>query len=89
MDWYQIFVNAPGKGVDEEWRAIKRVDEHLVTEFGISTLFEAPPPDGVPIQNKDGMWVVRVQNRSILDLVRFILTKHYGFEIVRKVAHRS
>lgn len=81
--WYQLYVKAPeGNGYTTP-QAMKRIDDHLVQMTPASFL----APQGLPIQEADGTWVVRVHMESALGLVKSILTKHYGLEIVREVPH--
>lgn len=80
--WYQLYVIAPeGNGYTTP-QAMKRIDDHLV-QAGLA-FFVAPPLVGLPKQQPDGTWEVRVLNDN-LKFVKYILTEHYGLEIVREV----
>lgn len=81
--WYQLYVKAPeGIGYTNP-QAMKRIDDHLVSRTPSS--FVAKPPEGMPVQQEDGTWEVRVLDESALSFVKFILTDHYGLEIIREV----
>jgi hypothetical protein len=81
--WYQLYVKAPkGNGYTTP-QAMKRIDDHLVQ---ITTASFATPVD-LPVQEADGSWEVRVLVESDLNIVKGILTRHYGLEIVREVPH--
>lgn len=79
--WFQLYVKAPkGSGYTTP-RAMKRIDDHLVAQTPASFV----APDGLPVQSADGTWEVRVLDESALGFVKYILTQHYGLEIVREV----
>lgn len=85
--WFQLFIQAPeGNGYTTP-QAMKRVDDHLVQLTPAS--FVAPPPEGLPVQRKDGTWEVRVHDEGALFIVKGILTEHYGLEIVREKANKK
>lgn len=81
--WYQFYVKAPSGSGYTTPQTMKRIDDHLVAQTPAS--FVAPPPEGLPVQEADGTWEVRVHDANALGFVRFILTEHYGLEIVREV----
>lgn len=81
--YIDLFVKAPpGNGYTTP-NAMKRVDEHLIQQF--PAMFLAP--EGVPIQEADGSFQVRILDTSELAvlMVKNLLTKHYGLEIIREV----
>lgn len=78
--WTQLWVRGPHEQANTP-QAMKRVDEHIQTAGG---LFAAP--DGTPIREADGTYEVRVLFGDP-GYVKFILTKHYGLEVVREVRH--
>lgn len=78
-----IFVKAPpGNGYTTP-NAMKRVDEHLIQQYPAMFL----SPEGMPIQEADGSFQVRILDTSELAvrMVKAVLTKHYGLEIIREV----
>jgi len=78
--WFQLYVIAPeGNGYTTP-EAMKRVDDHLVQIAPAS--FIVLPPEHLPLQSEDGTWEVRVHKENALSIVKDILTKHYGLEIV-------
>lgn len=80
--WYELTVKAPpGNGYTTP-QSMKRVDEHI-NQYG--AVFHAP--DGTPIQNPDGSFDLRVLQESSLRFVKFVLTNHYGLEIVKETPH--
>ena len=79
MAYHDLKVKAPeGSGYINP-QAMKRVDDHISMLGG---LFCSPPPTNMPVQNNDGTWTVRVLDEANLFIVKGILTKHYGLEIV-------
>ena len=82
--WYELTVKAPqGNGYTTP-QLMKRVDDHIL-QYG--AMFHAP--DGVPIQNPDGSFDLRIINESSYRFVKFVLTDHYGLEIVKEVEHEQ
>ena len=74
----KLFVKAPaGNGYTTPF-AMKRVDEH-VNNFG--AFFCAP--EGIPIQESDGTWEVRILTDATF-IPKKLLTEYYGLEIVRE-----
>lgn len=59
---------------------MKRVDAHLNM---LGAMFKAPK--GIPLQEEDGTWEVRVLNGSAVGTIKGILKDHYGFEVVFEV----
>jgi len=86
MRWLQLYVKAPeGNGYTTP-EAMRRVDDHLTQMFPASLC--CPPPEGMPVQEADGTWEVRildVSNALTVSMVKRTLTNHYGLEIVREV----
>lgn len=81
--WIQLYVKAPpGNGYTTP-QAMKRIDDHLTQSAPAA--MKCPPPTGIPIQEPDGTWEVRVFDISSLEFVKLILIQHYGLEIVREV----
>lgn len=77
--WTQLWVKAPpGNGYTTP-QAMQRVDDHLQRH---GALFCAP--QGLPIQEPDGTWEIRCYGAGTDRFVEFVLTKHYGLEIIRK-----
>jgi hypothetical protein len=82
--WYEIIVRAPaGNGYDNP-EAMKRVDDHILSRFRAA--FNTPD-SGLPVQSDDGTFSLRVFEESQLDVVKFVLTSHYGLEIVSETEH--
>jgi hypothetical protein len=80
-----LYVQAPkGNGYTTP-RAMKRVDDHLRQDA--SANMKCPPPSGMPVQEEDGTWEVRIYNANLAEYVKYILKNHYGLEIVREVKH--
>ncbi len=79
--WMQLYVRAPEGNGYQTPEAMKRVDEHLVSKF--AAMFCAP--QGVPIQEPDGTFEVRVLMLAQVGLVKTLLTGHYGLVVVREV----
>jgi hypothetical protein len=80
--YVNLYVKAPkGNGYTTP-RAMKRVDDHLTQST--PAMMKCPPPSGMPAQEPDGTWEVRVFDPSALWLVKRILTDHYGLIIVRE-----
>jgi hypothetical protein len=78
--WYQLFVKAPeGNGYTTP-KAMQRVDEHISQNQLAYFLYV----NGMPSQEEDGTWQVRVLSESVLRATKAILTGHYGLEIVRE-----
>lgn len=84
--WYELYVKAPeGNGYTTP-EDMKRIDEHLTSQTLAS--FNVPVfGDRLPVQEPDGTWEVRVYDEGALRYVRYILTGHYGLEIVREEEH--
>jgi hypothetical protein len=84
--WIQLYVKAPeGNGYTTP-QAMKRVDDHLVQSFPAS--MRVPPHgNGLPEQEEDGSWEVRVYHAGSAGIVRAVLIGHYGLEIVKEVRH--
>jgi hypothetical protein len=81
--WYELTVKAPeGNGYTTP-QSMKRVDEHLNQ---CNAVFNAP--DGIPIMNLNGSFDLRVYEESSLKYVKYILTNHYGLEIIKEVEHQ-
>lgn len=81
--WIQVYVKAPeGNGYTTP-QAMKRIDDRLVQ----STPASFVAPDGLPVQEADGTWEVRVHDERMLGFVKSLLTRHYGLEIVREVVN--
>jgi hypothetical protein len=81
--WIDLYVKAPAGNGYTTPQAMKRVDDHLVQ----STPSSFKAPNGLPVQETDGTWEVRVYIESALGLVKSILTQHYGLEIIREIPH--
>lgn len=81
----QLYVKAPSGSAYTTPEAMKRVRDHIRL-FGASF---APSKTGIglPVQEQDGSWEIRVYQKRHLDLVKFILKDHYGLTIVREEAH--
>ena len=83
--WIQLYVKAPeGNGYTTP-ELMKRIDDHLMQMTPASFV----APDGLPIQKADGTWEIRVMTSQALGLVKAILTKHYGLEVVREVENED
>lgn len=80
--WYDLTVKAPAGNGYTTPQAMKRVDDHILQHGG---MFHAP--EGIPIQNLDGSFDLRVLQENALGFVKYILTKHYGIEIIKEVEH--
>jgi len=59
---------------------MKRVDDHLFQLFSLDALFESDKNG--PIKQADSNWHVRVHDHQIVPLVKGVLCRHYGLEIV-------
>lgn len=79
--WIQLFVKAPSGNGYQTPRAMQRVDEHLTGLFAAAFCC----PAGLPVQEPDGTWEVRVFMPDQAELVKMMLTNHYGLEVVREV----
>jgi hypothetical protein len=81
MKFVEIRVKVPdGNGYKDNPNLMKRVDEHVNMHCAI---FKASK--GLPIQEEDGTWELRVLNPSMASVIKGILTDHYGFEVVSAV----
>lgn len=77
MKWYQIYVKVPeGNGYSNP-RMAKRIDEHISSVSVASFV----APSGTPIKNENMEYEVRCFAEQSVNLVKFILTTHYGLEI--------
>ena len=80
MRTIQLFVKAPpGNGYTCP-EAMKRIDDHLTQQTASCFL----APTGMPEPEKDGSWQIRVFDEGQVGFVKFILTTHYGLEILRE-----
>lgn len=83
--WFQLYIKVPeGNGYKDNPKAMKRVDE-TINMF--SSFFLSPRPEGIPVQEPDGTWEVRVLQESALSITKRVLIDEYGFEIAREVAN--
>ena len=81
--WIQLYVKAPAGNGYTTPQMMKRVDDHL-TQSTPAAMY-CPLPSGLPAQEEDGTWEVRVYDTESLGYVKSILTRHYGLEVVREV----
>jgi|JI9StandDraft_1071089.scaffolds.fasta_scaffold584416_2 hypothetical protein len=78
--WTQLWVETPpGNGYTTP-QAMQQVDEHIQAHGAVFCA-----PQGVPIQESDGTWEIRCYGSS--DFVEFVLTRHYGLKITKKVVN--
>jgi hypothetical protein len=78
--WWKLWVKAPegnGLGTPE---GMKRVDDALTLR--VAAYFESP--NGLPEQEPDGTFVVRVMETDFLPLTKRILQTTYGLEVIRE-----
>jgi hypothetical protein len=81
--WAELRVKVPdGNRYKDNPELMKRVDEHLNM---LCAIFKAPK--GIPLQEEDGTWEVRVLDGRRVEIVKGILIKHYGFEVVSEVLY--
>ncbi len=85
MAWHQLYVKAPEGNGYTTAEAMKRIDDHLMQMTPASFV----APDGLPIKGADDTWEIRVMTTAALDLVKSILTDHYGLEIIREVKNEN
>ena len=82
MALVQLYVKAPqGNGYTTP-EAMKRVDDHLTHSF--PAMMHCPAPSGLPVQETDGTWQIRVLDPKAVGIVKRVLSQHYGLEIVRE-----
>lgn len=75
-NWFQIYVKAsPDRNTAE---AMKRVDELLAKVAPASFV----APDGIPVQENDGSWEIRLLDENSLTLVKRFLATHQRLQIV-------
>ncbi|MFA6252119.1 MAG: hypothetical protein WCX74_01850 [Candidatus Paceibacterota bacterium] len=74
MVWHQLFV----KGNLDRF-AMKKIDETINMFGGM-----VHAPEGIPVQEADGTWEVRILEGGSLSIAKNILLKG-GLEIVREV----
>ncbi len=74
-----LFVKPPpGNGTNNAF-AFKRIGDHLLSsETGASV----KTADGEPVPEPDGTWQIQVPDTAQLFVVKGILIRHYGLEIV-------
>lgn len=83
--WIQLFVKAPAGSDHTTPQAMKRIDDLLTQTMPAS--MHCPPPSGMPVQESDGTWEIRVFDESAFKIVKTFLTQEYGLEIVREVTN--
>jgi hypothetical protein len=81
--WYQLWVRPPSESGYNVPGMMRRVDEHLQAIGGV---LHVPGPGPVPVAEPDGTYEVRVLFGDP-GFVRFVLTDHYGLDIVREEKH--
>jgi len=82
MKWYQLFVQGAGGNVTPQ--AMKRIDEHIQM-YGAH--FSVSCPGGLPDQEDDGTFGVKVHAEGLLSVVKRVLTEAYDLVIVREEEH--
>lgn len=83
--WFQLYVKTEEpRSAYTTPRAMKRIDDHI---FTIGGMMNCPSPEGMPVQEADGTWEVRVLQEAMLPFVKQVLVNHYGLTIVREVAN--
>ena len=82
MAFVHLYVKAPAGNGYTTPQAMKRVDDHLTLSF--LAMMHCPPPSGLPVQETDGTWQVRVLDPTMVPIVKRVLQGHYGLEIVRE-----
>ena len=85
MVYFDLYVRAPEGSRYDDPRNMKRIDEQLIRILSASFL----APDGTPIRESDGTYVVRIYdgNPFTLELVRWTLEEYYGLRCVRLVEY--
>ncbi len=81
--WYELTVKAPPDNDYTTPEAMKRVEEHIAPLGGFLKC------DGkrVIVQEPDGTFLVRVLVPDHLDLVKGILFRHYGLDVLKEEKH--
>ncbi len=82
MSCVVLYIRAPENSGYTTPNAMKRVDDDLTANY--STVMFCPPPLGLPVQEADGTWQVRVLNSMMAGIVKGVLSEHYGFTIERE-----
>ena len=81
--WIQVFCKA-NNGYREP-SAAKRIDDHLTSQTAGCFVCDR---NGIPIKNSADEYEVRVYVASQADIVKSILTGHYGLEIIRTLENQ-